>query len=115
MVFNVTYVGQDVVLSGDSVGNATFVNVEGKVTVSGDGASLGAFYAAGLDPSGSASFSGRPFHCDCTSIDPALLGTNVQRPAAPTNRGLGNAPFYLASYNFQSEEGKLETISKHEK
>ena len=110
VVFNLLKAGADAVLSGDGLANATFVTVNGKAVVSGAGSSLGAFYADGLSLSGGGSFEGRPFQCDCTTIDPALLGTNVQRPAAAANRGAGNSHFFLASFNFEAEEGKLEAL-----
>jgi hypothetical protein len=110
VLFNVLVSGKDVTISGDSSANATFITPDGKVTASGGGSSLGAFYGSGRDLSGRASVEGRPFQCDCTTIDPVLLGTNVQRPAAPARRGAGNSHFFLASFDFEAEEGKLEAL-----
>ena len=110
VVFNLLKSGADAVLSGDGLANSTFVSVNGKAVVSGAGASKGAFYTDGMSLSGGGSFEGRPFQCDCTTIDPALLGTNVQRPAAPANRSSGNAHFFLASFDFEAEEGQLEAL-----
>ena len=47
VVFNVRIAGKNISISGDSAANATFITETGKLTASGGGSSLGAFYADG--------------------------------------------------------------------
>jgi hypothetical protein len=111
VIFNMTTPGAEVELGGGSGGDFTILNPFGEIYLHGNSGGRGAYYAGQnrLFFQGNADFYGNPFACGNASCpDPELTGANIQAPATPQGRSLGNSSFFYAWFDLNTYEGHLE-------
>ena len=113
VIYNIRTAGAEVDLQGNSGGNGTFLNLQGRVFLRGNAGGTGAYYAGGgdLDFIGSADFFSSPFRCTPSPCpDPEASGINIQTPSTPPSRSTGNRPFFYAYFDPFTFEGHLEAF-----
>jgi hypothetical protein len=113
VLFNIRAPGADVLLQGDSGGNGTILNLQGRIFLNGNTGGTGAYYVGGGDLYflGNADYHGEPFGCGNPACpDPEASGINIQTPSTPPSRSTGNRPFFYAYFDPLTLEGHLEAF-----